>query len=116
MRQVGPQTAANLVLAAGQNIDRMTSEASFAKLAGVAPLPASSGKNQRHRLNRGGDRQANCALYLIAVGRMRNHPDTLDYLARRRAEGKTDREIIRCLKRHIARNVYQALRTDLMTP
>ena len=117
MRQVGPQTAAQLVITAGQNIDRMTSEAAFAKLAGVAPLPASSGKNNtRHRLNRGGDRQANAALYLIVVGRMKNHPETLTYIERRRGEGMSNPEIIRCLKRHLARHIYRALRTDLMTP
>ena len=116
MRQVGPQTAAQLLITAGQNIDRMTSEATFAKLTGVAPLPASSGKTTRHRLNRGGDRQANSALYMIIVGRMRNHPETRAYVARRRAQGKTNPEIIRCLKRHLARSIYKALRDDLMTP
>jgi transposase len=116
MRQVGPVTAAQLAISAGQNIDRMTSEASFAKLAGVAPLPASSGKTTRHRLNRGGDRKANWALYMIITGRMKNHPDTLAYVERRTAEGKSTAEIIRCLKRHLARSIYHALRTDLMTP
>ena len=82
--QVGPQTAARLVITAGQNIDRMRSEAAFAKLCGVAPLPASSGKTTRHRLNPGGDRQANSALYMVVVGRMRRHPDTLTYMDRRR--------------------------------
>lgn len=116
MRQVGPQTAAQLVMSAGQNIDRMTSEAAFAKLTGVAPLPASSGKTKRHRLNRGGDRQANSALYMIVVGRMKNHPETIAYVERRRAQGLSNAEIIRCLKRHLARTIYRALRTDLMTP
>lgn len=116
MRQVGPQSAARMVITAGQNIDRMTSQAAFAKLTGVAPLPASSGKTTRHRLNRGGDRQANSALYLIIIGRMKNHPETLAYVQRRRAEGRTNPEIIRCLKRHLARSIYQALRTDLITP
>jgi transposase len=115
MRQLGPQTSAQLVITAGQNITRMRTEASFAKLCGVAPLPASSGKTTRHRLNRGGDRQANSALYMIAVGRMRNHPETQAYVQRRRTEGLSNPEIIRCLKRHIARSVYQALRDDLMT-
>ncbi|WP_345273523.1 IS110 family transposase, partial [Nocardioides nanhaiensis] len=108
MRQVGTQTAAQLVITAGQNIDRMRSEAAFAKLTGVAPLPASSGKTTRHRLNRGGDRAANSALYLIVIGRMRNHPPTMDYVTRRRAEGLSNPEIIRCLKRHLARAVYRA--------
>ena len=116
MRQVGPQTAAQLVITAGENITRMRSEASFAKLTGVAPLPASSGKTTRHRLNRGGDRQANSALYMIAVGRIGNHPETLAYVERRRAQGMSNPEIIRCLKRHLARSIYRALRTDLMTP
>jgi transposase len=116
MHQVGTQTAARMVITAGQNIDRMTSEAAFAKLTGVAPLPASSGKTNRHRLNRGGDRQANSALYLIIIGRMKNHPETHAYVQRRRAEGLSNSEIIRCLKRHLARSIYRALRTDLMTP
>lgn len=116
MPQVGPQTAAQLVITAGQNIERMRSEAAFAKLAGVAPLPASSGKTNRHRLNPGGDCQANSALYMVVVGRMRNHPETLTYVQRRRAEGLSNAEIIRCLKRHLARSIYRALRTDLMTP
>jgi transposase len=116
MRQVGPQTAAQLAITAGQNITRMRSEATFAKLCGVAPLPASSGKTQRHRLNRGGDRQANCALYMIIVGRMRNHPETKAYVQRRHEEGLSNPEIIRCLKRHLARTIYRNLRNDLMTP
>jgi transposase len=115
MRQVGPQTAAQLLITAGQNIDRMHSEAAFAKLTGVAPLPASSGKTNRHRLNRGGDRQANSALYMIIVGRMKNHPETRAYVQRRAAQNMTKAEIIRCLKRHLARAIYQALRTDLAT-
>lgn len=114
--QVGPQTSAQLVITAGENIDRMRSEATFAKLCGVAPLPASSGKHTRHRLNRGGDRKANCALHMIIVGRLARHEPTLAYLQRRRAEAKTDREIIRCLKRHLIRSIYSALRDDLMTP
>ena len=116
MRQVGPHTAAQLAITAGQNIDRMNSEAAFAKLVGVAPLPASSGKTTRHRLNRGGDRHANAALYMIVVGRMKDHPETRAYVQRRAAQHMTNAEIIRCLKRHLARAVYRALRTDLMTP
>jgi transposase len=114
MPQIGPQTAAQMLITAGQNIDRMRTEATFAKLCGVAPLPASSGKTgTRHRLNRGGDRHANSALYMVAVGRLKNHPDTQAYLQRRQAEGKTKNEIIRCLKRHIARSIYRALQHDL---
>jgi len=115
MRQVGPQIASQLVITAGENIDRMRSEATYAKLTGVAPLPASSGKTNRHRLNRGGDRQANSALYLLAVGRMKNHPETIAYVQKRQAQGMPKTEIIRCLKRYLARTTYQALRTDLMT-
>lgn len=115
MPQIGTQTAAQLIITAGQNIDRMRTEASFAKLTGVAPLPASSGKTTRHRLNRGGDRQANSALYMIVVGRMRNHPETIAYVERRRAQNKSTPEIIRCLKRHLARSTYRALKHDLMT-
>jgi len=115
LRQVGPQTAARLIITAGENITRMHSEAAFAKLTGVAPLPASSGKTTRHRLNRGGDRHANSALYMIATGRMKNHPPTQAYVQRRRAEGLSNPEIIRCLKRHLARSIYRALRNDLMT-
>jgi transposase len=115
MRQVGPQTAAQILITAGQNIDRMRTEATFAKLCGVAPLPASSGKTgTRHRLNRGGDRHANSALYLVVVGRMKNHPQTQAYVQRRLAEGKTKNEIIRCLKRHLARSIYRTLRNDLI--
>ena len=116
MRQVGPQSAAQLVITAGQNIERMTCEAAFAKLTGVAPLPASSGKTTRHRLNRGGDRQANSALYMIVVGRMKDHPETRAYVTRRTTEGLSTPEIIRCLKRHLARSIYRTLRADLMTP
>jgi transposase len=116
MRQIGPHTAAQFVITAGQNPDRITTEARFAKLTGVAPLPVSSGKRQhRHRLNRGGDRQANRALHLIVLGRLKDHEPTRAYYTRRRSEQLTDREIIRCLKRHLARNVYQALKTDLLT-
>ena len=82
--QVGPQSAARFIITAGENIERMHSESAFAKLTGVAPLPASSGKTStRHRLNRGGDRQANSMLYLVIIGRMRNHPPTLAYVERR---------------------------------
>jgi transposase len=116
MRQVGVQTAAQFAITAGENVDRMRTEAAFAKLAGVAPLPASSGKTTRHRLNRGGDRQANSALYMIIVGRMASHPDTIAYVQRRTTEGLSTPEIIRCLKRHLARSVYRALRDDLIDP
>lgn len=106
---VGPHVAAQLLAAAGDNPHRMTSEAAFAKLCGACPIPASSGKTTRHRLNRGGDRRANNALFTIVLVRMRHDPATRAYVARRRAEGKTGKEIIRCLKRFVAREVYQAI-------
>ncbi|MDQ3765389.1 MAG: transposase, partial [Actinomycetota bacterium] len=110
-RGIGPDTAAALLIAAGDNPDRLRSEASFATLCGVSPQQASSGKTTRHRLNRGGDRQANAALYRIALSRLRWDARTRDYLARRITEGKTRREAIRCLKRYIAREIYQILTT-----
>ncbi|WP_390178920.1 transposase, partial [Microbacterium sp. MTN4-26] len=113
--QIGTQTAATLLVCAGENLDRFGNEAAFAKLTGTAPLPASSGKTRRMRLNRGGDRQANRALHLIAVGRLRSDPRTRDYATRRAAEGLTTRDILRCLKRAIARETYNALKTDLLT-
>lgn len=113
--QIGIQSAAQLVITAGQNIDRLHSEAAFAKLTGVAPRPASSGKTTRMRLSRGGDRQANKALHLIAVGRLKGHSETLAYVHRRSSEGLSHLDIIRCLKRAIARETYTALKTDLLT-
>jgi transposase len=106
---VGTDTAGQLLVTAGGNPDRMRSEAAFAHLAGAAPIPASSGRVHRHRLNRGGDRQANNALYVIALSRMRHDPRTQAYVARRIREGLSKREIIRCLKRYIAREIYRAL-------
>ena len=110
--QVGPITAARLLITIGQNAQRMRTEATFAKLVGVAPLPASSGKTVRHRLNRGGDRGANSALHMIVVGRIKSHAPTRAYLTRRENE-KTKKEIIRCLKRYVARELYKAFTTDL---
>ena len=106
---VGTETASTLLVTAGTNPNRLKSEASFAMLCGVAPLPASSGPNTRYRLNRSGDRQANAALHRIALVRMRWHEPTKRYVERRLAEGKTKREIIRCLKRYIAREIYKIL-------
>jgi pimeloyl-ACP methyl ester carboxylesterase len=100
-------------VSAGQNIDRLHGESSFAMLCGASPIPASSGKTTRHRLNYGGDRQANRALHLIAVCRLRYCERTRAYAERRTAEGKTQREIMRCLKRYIAREVFNSLRADL---
>jgi transposase len=106
---VGPDTAATLLSAIGDNHDRISSDAAFAKLCGVCPLEASSGKTIRHRLNRGGNRDANRALHIILVVRLRRHQPTRDYIARRLAEGKTKNEIMRCLKRYIAREIFHAL-------
>ena len=106
---VGFDTAAKLLVAAGDNPERIRSEAAFAHLCGVAPIPASSGKTDRHRLNRGGNRQANSALYHIVITRMRHDQATRDYVARRLAEGKTTGEIARILKRYAAREVFKHL-------
>ena len=113
---VGPETAAVLLVAAGDNPERMGTEASFAALCGASPIQASSGQRVRHRLNRGGNRHANNALWRITTTRMRTDARTQQYVARRRAEGKNKREIIRCLKRHIAREVYRLLTNPPPTP
>ncbi|MFI7423717.1 IS110 family transposase [Nonomuraea sp. NPDC049684] len=104
---VGPDTAGQLLVTAGDNHDRLGSEAAFAMLCGVAPTPASSGKTHRHRLNRGGDHQANAARYKIALVRLRWDPRTRAYMQRRTQDGLSKKEIIRCLKRYIARELYQ---------
>jgi transposase len=107
---VGVELAGQFLVTAGDNAERIHSEAAFAKLCGVAPQPASSGRTTgRHRLSRSGDRAANSALYIVTIVRMRHHAPTRAYLQRRTAEGLTKREIIRCLKRYIAREVYAAL-------
>lgn len=108
---VGPDVAAQLLVTAGDNPDRLTSEAAFSMLCGVAPLPASSGKTRRHRLNRGGDRDANCALYRIAMCRLRWNPRTRAYSDQRTKQGLSKKEIIRCLKRYIAREIFPILTT-----
>ncbi len=108
-RGVGPDSAAALLITAGGNPGRLHSESSFAALCGASPVQASSGKTTRHRLNRGGDRQANAALYRITLSRLRWDQPTRDYLDRRISEGKTRREAIRCLKRYIAREIYQII-------
>lgn len=107
LRGVGTDTAASLLVAVGDNPERLKSEASFARLCGVAPVPASSGKTIRHRLNRGGNRDANRALHVLALGRMSWDERTREYVAKRTAEGKSKREILRCLKRYLAREVYR---------
>jgi transposase len=109
LKGVGTDTAATLLVTAGDNPDRLRSEGSFAHLCGVAPIPASSGKTTRPRRNRGGDRQANRALHLLAVRRLRWDPATKRYAARRTAEGLSKPEILRCLKRYIARQLYPLL-------
>lgn len=109
---VGPDTAAMLLITAGDNPSRLASEATWAKLCGVAPLQASSGKVTRHRLNRGGARQANHALWRIVMTRMACHPPTKAYIARRTAEGKSKREAMRVLKRYVAREIYHYLPRD----
>jgi transposase len=106
---VGPDVAALLLIAAGDNPHRLRSDAAFAALCGANPIEASSGRTVRHRLNRGGNRQANHALWRIALTRLATDPNTKAYATRRRAEGKTTRDIIRCLKRYIAREVYHLL-------
>ncbi|NNC81513.1 MAG: IS110 family transposase [Acidimicrobiales bacterium] len=112
---VGLDVAARLVIAAGENPQRLRSEASFAALCGTSPVPASSGKTQRHRLNRGGNRSANNALHTVVLHRARTCPETRAYIDRRRAEGKTNREIWRCLKRTLARRFHHHLIKDLAT-
>ena len=109
LKGVGPDVASTLLLAAGDNPERLANERSFASLCGVSPVQASSGKTHRHRLNRGGDRQANAALWRIALVRLNCDQRTKDYLAKRVSDGKSKTEAIRCLKRYIAREVFDAL-------
>ena len=110
---IGPDSAALLLVAAGDNPERLTSEAAWAHLCGVAPIEASSGQTKRHKLNKGGNRQANLALYRIALVRMVHDNRTRGYVERLTADGKNKREIIRCLKRYIAREVYKQLPSNL---
>ena len=109
---MGVDTTSALLVTIGDNPDRLRSEAAFARLCGVAPIPASSGKTNRHRLHRGGDRSANRALHIATVVRMRYSEQTHAYVARRTAEGLSKPEIIRCLKRYLAREIFQTLRAD----
>jgi transposase len=116
---VGPDVAGQLLTTAGDNPDRLRSEAALAHLCGVAPLPASSGRTDRHRLNRGGDRAANKALYTMVLARLHRDPKTRAYAQKRTAQGLSTKEIIRCLKRYAIREVYTALLADfaaLTTP
>ncbi len=112
---VGIVTAAQ-VITSWSHPGRCRNEAAFARLAGVAPIPASSGQTHRHRLNRGGDRRLNHALHMIAVTRARGHQETRDYIARRVAEGKTPREARRCIKHYLARRLYRLLETPTPSP
>ena len=116
VKGLGPLTSAALLVAVGDNPERMRNESAFAHLCGVAPVPASSGKTSRHRLNRGGDRQANYALHQITVTRMAWDPRTRAYVTRRRTEGRTTKEIMRCLKRYIAREIYRLLTPPRQQP
>ncbi|MFC6705670.1 IS110 family transposase [Flexivirga alba] len=111
---IGIQTAAQLLVTAGGNPDRIRTDASFAALCGASPIPASSGRTDRHRLNRGGDRQGNHALHQIVINRIAHHQPTRDYIARRTANGLKKRDVIRCLKRYVARDV-QRLITQALT-
>ncbi len=108
-RGCGPLTAGKLI---GEiaGADRFATDAKLARAAGIAPIPASSGRTDRHRLDRGGNRQINAAIHRMAVTRARCHPETKAYIARKKAESKTTTEAIRCLKRHLARRVWQLLR------
>ncbi|MGH3453990.1 MAG: IS110 family transposase [Vicinamibacterales bacterium] len=109
---IGPDSAAEMMIVAGDNPARVRSEAAFAKLCGACPIPASSGVTNRHRLFRGGHRQANAALYRIVTVRMRWHQPTIDYVTRRTAQGLSKKDIIRCLKRFVAREIYRSLLDD----
>jgi len=107
---IGPDTAAALLITAGDNPERLRSESAFAALCGVSPIPASSGKTNRHRLNRGGDRRANAALHRVVIVRLCHDERTRRYMKRRVGEGMTKAEVIRCLKRYVAREVFAILR------
>ena len=109
---IGADSAAEMMIVAGDNPTRVRSEAAFAKLCGACPIPASSGVTHRHRLFRGGHRQANAAIYRIVTVRIRWHQPTLDYVGRRTAQGLTKKDIVRCLKRFVAREIYNALIAD----
>ena len=108
-RGVGPETAAALLIAAGDNPERMRNDASFAALCGSSPIEASSGKTTRHRLNQGGNREANNALWRIVMVRMSHDPRTRDYVERRTQQGKSKKAIMRCLKRYITREVFNSM-------
>jgi transposase len=110
---IGPDTAAALLITAGDNPHRLSSHAAFAALCGASPIEASSGKTTRHRLNRGGDRRANSALYIIVLTRLGRDQRTRDYAAKRTTDGKSTKEIMRCLKRYVAREVFPIITAAL---
>jgi transposase len=116
VRGVGVDTTGALLVAAGDNPERLSSEASFAALCGASPVDASSGRQHRHRLNRGGNRDANRALWVIALVRMASDPSTQSYVQRRTQEGLSKKEILRCLKRYIARQLYRLLLNPIAAP
>lgn len=115
LRQVGVHAAAQLLITFGQAPDRIRTDAQFARLIGVAPIPASSGKTRRMRLHSGGDRQANKTVHMIAVGRLRDYPPAIDYVTRRMQQGLSKKDAIRAMKRLITREVFGALKADLRT-
>lgn len=110
---VGPNTAAELLIAVGQQPGRLATDAQFARLAGIAPIPASSGQTHRMRLHRGGNRQANKAIHIVAIGRLGHHQPAIDYYQRRLTQGLSRKDAIRAMKRHIARELFGALKADL---
>ncbi len=113
---IGIDTAAEILIVAGDNPDRIKSEAAFVKLPGISPVPTGSGMTSgKHRINHGGHRQLNAAIYRTVIVRMRFHEPTIAYVARRTAEGKTKRDIIRCLKRYVIREVYHLVQTNPRT-
>ena len=112
----GVEIAAQLLVTVGENPERMKSEAAFTMLCGVAPLPASSGNRRRYRLDRGGDRAANCALHMAAISQLRVDPRTREYASRRAAEGLSKKQILRCLKRYLAHELYKLLKPMPLYP
>lgn len=113
---IGVDTAAEILIVAGDNPARIKSEAAFAKLAGISPVPTGSGMTSgKHRINHGGHRQLNAAIYRTVIVRMQHHEPTKAYVARRTAEGKSKRDIIRCLKRYVIREVYQLIKVNPQT-
>lgn len=111
---IGVDTAAEILIVVGDNPERIKSEAAFAKLAGISPIPTGSGMTSgKHRINQGGHRQLNAAIYRTVIVRMRFHEPTLAYVARRTEEGKSKRDIIRCLKRYVIREIYHLIKAKI---